>query len=203
MAMQILIATQNRGKARELASLFSVPDIEFVDLAAAGIEMDVAETGATFAENADLKASAYGRRSGLLTLADDSGLVVDALGGAPGVLSARYAGDGASDSQRIAKLLDELAGTDASRRAARFICAMSIATGDGEIVFRSEGVCSGRIIDAPRGELGFGYDPVFLPQGYDKTFGELPSSVKDAVSHRALAARSALRFLQGFVATLT
>jgi XTP/dITP diphosphohydrolase len=141
----------------------------------------------TYSGNAILKAQFYARAVGLTALADDSGLEVEALGGAPGVLSARYAGEHASDADRRALLLSELAKVGSDNRRARFVCAIAVARANGEIVNLSEGICEGTITFAPRGSSGFGYDPLFLPDGYDQTFAELSDEIKNQISHRARA----------------
>jgi len=156
----------------------------------------VPETGLTFVENASLKASGYARQVHILTLADDSGLEVDALGGAPGVLSARYAGAAVSDAVRIDKLLAELRGIEVVNRSARFVSAIAIASSAGSIMNISQGTCEGHIDLAPHGEHGFGYDPVFIPRGHTSTFAELAPSVKNVISHRARALQGALDYLR-------
>jgi len=200
---QLLVATRNRGKIAEFARLLKNLPVRTLGLDEVGITLEVEEIGATFSENADLKAVNYARLANLLTIADDSGLVVDALGGAPGVHSARYAGPKATDSERIEKLLSKLYGVPESERTARFVCSISIAAGDGTIVYRSEAICEGRIAHEPCGHGGFGYDPIFVPEAHTQTFAELPSEVKNQISHRARATVSAVRFLQGFLACLT
>lgn len=157
---------------------------------------EVEETGATFAENAILKAKGYAAQTGFWTLADDSGLEVEVLGGAPGVFSARYAGENATDADKIAKLLGELRGANNMR--ARFACAMAISDETGEIKFLSEGVCDGKITVTPRGINGFGYDPIFVPDGFDETFGELSGDVKQQISHRARAMEKIIQYLRLF-----
>ena len=147
-----------------------------------------------YAENAIAKARFYALSTGLCALADDSGLEVEALGGAPGVFSARYAGEGASDAQRRELLLSELGG-NVDRRA-RFVAAVAIARPDGEILNVSEGICVGTLTFAPRGEGGFGYDPLFVPDGYDQTFAELSETVKNRISHRARALMQTREFLK-------
>jgi XTP/dITP diphosphohydrolase len=165
--------------------------VEWVSLQDLGLEdLDVPETGATFTENARIKASAYAEASGVLTLADDSGLEVDALGGAPGVYSSRYAGPGASDEDRYRKLLAELGGTPDEARTARFRCVVAVAAPGGD-VRTAEGACEGRIGRAPRGENGFGYDPVFIVEGRGQTMAELTAGEKNALSHRARALEAA------------
>ena len=193
----LLVATRNAGKVRELTEMLAGLPLPLRDLSEFPDAPEVEETGETFAENARLKAVAYGAHSRLLTLADDSGLEVAALGGAPGVLSARYAGDAATDAERTALLLRELSRADSHDSRARFVCAVAVhdpLTGLTEI-FNAD--CPGRIAPAPRGANGFGYDPVFIPDGYDQTFAELPPAVKRRISHRALALRLALDFIRG------
>ena len=158
-------------------------------------ETVVAETGETFAENARLKARAGSSMFGGWTLADDSGLEVDALGGEPGVRSSRYAGRDASDDDRIALLLRRLTAAPPAERTARFRCALVISAPDGSIVFETEGRCEGRIADLPRGTHGFGYDPIFLVGDGNRTMAELGPAAKDRVSHRGHAARAAREFL--------
>ena len=143
-----------------------------------------------------LKAAGYATQTGLLTLADDSGLEVEALGGAPGILSARYAGEGASDAARTTRLLAELTIVPAAKRSARFVSAVAIANSEGQILNVSVGTCDGHIDFAPRGSGGFGYDPVFIPLGYHKTFAELKPEIKNQISHRARALLGACEFLR-------
>lgn len=192
----ILIATRNAGKLRELSEILGGLPYRIASLDDLGIGEEVDETGETFAENAALKAEAYCRLSGVLTLADDSGLEVDALGGAPGVRSARYAGDGASDADRVALLLANLAGTADADRSARFRCVIAVAAPDKPTRLY-DGVCEGRIAAEPRGEGGFGYDPVFCIPELGATMAELPAERKNRISHRARAARKAARALAG------
>ena len=192
----LLIATWNKGKRRELQQLLS--DLPFALMSLddiLGLE-PVLETGETFLENASLKASGYAIQSGLLTLADDSGLEVDALGGAPGVHSARYAGDGASDRQRVEKLLGDLRNVDEPDRTARFVSAVATASSNGSIINMSVGRCEGRIAFEPRGSGGFGYDPIFIPAGSEMTFAELPPEIKNQISHRHTALEKAREFLR-------
>ena len=145
--------------------------------------------------NASLKAIGYANQTRLLTLADDSGLEVDALRGSPGVFSARYAGAGASDAQRTTKILAELSNVEPAMRSARFVSAVAIASSEGQILNISLGTCDGQISLAPRGSEGFGYDPIFIPSGYDKTFAELKPEIKNRISHRARALSGAREFL--------
>ena len=194
-ADELLIATSNKGKMVELRSLLASLPLQLRSLAEFPGIVEVEETGRTFADNARLKARGYAGQTGLWTLADDSGLEVDALGGAPGVFSARYGGAGATDAERVAHLLGELSRRAAKERLARFICVIAVADPQGQIANISTGKCEGQIALAPVGTGGFGYDPVFVPQGYQQTFGELPPEIKGRISHRALALEGALAFL--------
>lgn len=193
---ELLIATYNSGKLRELRELLGEHQFALADLHSFPAVEVVAETGRTFAENAELKATGYAKQTGLMTLADDSGLEVSALDGLPGVTSARYAGDGASDAERVDKLLCELAKITRSDRAARFVSTIVIADRTGAILHESSGICVGEIADGPRGENGFGYDPIFIPAGFTETFAELPSEVKNQISHRGQALKRAAEFLR-------
>ena len=191
----LLVATRNGGKLEELRQLLGDFPLDLLGLADFPGVIEVPETGDSFIENASLKAVGYAKQTGLLTMADDSGLEVDALGGAPGVFSARYAGEGGSDAERTTKLLHALTSIPASRRAARFVSAIAIANARGRILNISVGKCDGHIGFAPRGSQGFGFDPVFIPIGYDKTFAELEPAAKNQISHRARAWLSAREFL--------
>jgi len=182
----LLIATRNQGKVTELRQLLSGSPLRLRSLHEFQVGT-IDETGATFESNAVLKASGYALQTGMLTLADDSGLEVAALGGEPGVRSARYAGDQATDTQRIQKLLAELGATNDPDRAARFVASIAIADHDGKILHQSCGICEGRIGVEPRGNKGFGYDPIFIPDGYTLSFGELDATEKNKISHRARA----------------
>ncbi|MGC2235190.1 MAG: RdgB/HAM1 family non-canonical purine NTP pyrophosphatase [Pyrinomonadaceae bacterium] len=195
----LLVATGNAGKVRELKEF--LVDLPFVlrDLNEFSDVSEVEETGATFTENAILKAAGYSAQTGLWTVSDDSGLEVEALGGAPGVFSARYAGENASDAHKIAKLLSELGNSDNLR--ARFVCAMAIADEKSDIKFLTTGICDGRITVTPRGTNGFGYDPIFIPDGFEETFGELSGEVKREISHRARAMKKIIEYLRGFYNT--
>jgi XTP/dITP diphosphohydrolase len=194
MLPKLLIATHNLGKVREYRELLVGLPVETTYLDAAGITLEVEETGASFAENARLKATTYAAASGLLTWADDSGLEVDALDGAPGVYSARYAGHAASDADRYRKLLNRLAGVPWDRRTARFRCVVAIAAPHGA-VSTAEGVCEGIIAFGPAGEHGFGYDPVFYLPDLGATLAQLPAEVKNQISHRGRAARAAVQMV--------
>jgi XTP/dITP diphosphohydrolase len=201
---RLLLASANQGKLRELRAILEGLPVEPVGLADVGLgePPEVDETGHTFLENALLKARAYAAWSGLAAVADDSGLEVDALGGAPGVRSARYAGHGAGDQANLDKLLAELAGVPPERRTARFRCAAVLVEpswGSGGLKpsppegwgeWHAEAAWEGRVLDAPRGSGGFGYDPVFLPAGWDRTSAEVDQATKDAASHRGKAFRA-------------
>jgi len=189
---RVVVASANPGKRRELAELCAGLDIELVPQSAFGLP-PAPETGRTFAENALAKARHAARGSGLAALADDSGLEVEALGGAPGVRSARYAGEHASDADNVAKLLAELEGVPEQARGARFVCCVALLAGpDDPSPVLGEGVWAGRILHEPRGRGGFGYDPVFYVPELDATAAELPRETKNALSHRARALRAVL-----------
>jgi XTP/dITP diphosphohydrolase len=192
----LLVATMNEGKLRELRDLLADLTLTLLSLDDFPAIRSIPETGATFAENASLKAAGYARQTSMLTLADDSGLEVDALNGAPGVFSARYAGEDASDTARTSRLLMELSHIEGERRSARFVSVIAIADSSGSILHLSKGICEGQISLVARGNFGFGYDPVFLPRGYDSTFAELPPAVKSTLSHRAHALRDARDYLR-------
>jgi XTP/dITP diphosphohydrolase len=187
---KLLVATNNRGKLREYALLLGELPFELETLAEAGIVEEVEETGSTMEENAIQKATRYAGLSGLVTLADDSGLEVDALGGEPGVQSRRYAGENTSDSDRNRYLLGKLAHVPWEKRGARFRCVIAVATPDGRVDTR-EGVCEGVIALRPRGEGGFGYDPVFYLPELGRAMAELTLEEKNRISHRARAAQAA------------
>ena len=185
--MRLLLGTRNSGKVKEIETILEDSGWTFSSLREFDEVGPAAEDGVTYAENAIAKARFYAAETGLLALADDSGLEVAALGGAPGVHSARYAGDNASDADRRQLLLAELARVDSGDRRARFVAAVAIADPNGVVLNLSEGICEGRITFEPRGTSGFGYDPLFIPDGYDQTFAELPDKVKNLISHRARA----------------
>lgn len=187
-AARLLVATRNQGKLRELAALLADVPFTLVSLDDVGIDADVEETGATLEENATLKAEAYARLSGLPSLADDSGLEVEALGGEPGPRSSRYAGEGATDAQRIAFLLKKLDNIPEDAWRARFRCVIAVAWPSEQVELHT-GTCEGRIVRSPRGSSGFGYDPVFFLPGHGKTMAELTPEEKNRVSHRSVAAR--------------
>ncbi len=192
---KLLLATRNTGKARELASLLSDVPFQLTTLEDEGIALEVEETGETFEENAVLKARAYAQAGGLLTLADDSGLEVAALEWEPGVRSARYAGDDASDAERVRYLLTKLGEASVSRRFAQFRCVVALAE-PGGWVETFEGTCEGEIALSPEGEGGFGYDPIFYLREQGKTMAELSPEEKNALSHRAKATNKAAQRLR-------
>jgi XTP/dITP diphosphohydrolase len=194
---KLLVATHNQGKLREYRALLADLPLEVTYLDAEGVAFEVDETGKTCAENAILKARAYAEATGLLTWADDSGLEVDALGGEPGVRSARYGAPAVQgDEGRYRLLLSKLADVPEAARSARFRCVVALAWPEGRVV-TTEGACEGRIGTAPRGQHGFGYDPVFLvaDTGYEQTMAELDPAYKNAISHRGRAAQAAREVL--------
>jgi XTP/dITP diphosphohydrolase len=182
----LLAATTNRGKAREITALLADLPVRLISLADEGVHPVCPETGKTFEANARAKAEFYSRLTGRLTLAEDSGLEIDVLGSAPGVRSARFSGPGATDPKNIAKVLRLLAAVPRVRRRARFVCAMALAR-DGLVLQIVCGRVRGTIASEPRGDQGFGYDPIFYYHPYRKTFGELTAETKNAVSHRGRA----------------
>jgi XTP/dITP diphosphohydrolase len=199
----LLLGTRNPGKIYEIKLILGAVDSREID----SRDFDfrslndfphvalAEENEDTYAGNAIAKARFYARATGLPALADDSGLEVEALAGAPGVISARYAGEHATDADRRALLLSELAKTGSDNRRARFVCAIAIASVEGEVLNLSEGICEGTITFAPRGTSGFGYDPLFVPDGYQQTFAELSDEVKNRISHRARALLKLREFL--------
>jgi XTP/dITP diphosphohydrolase len=191
----LLLGTRNPGKVIEITNILAGSGWSFSSLQEFPDVGEAEENFVTFAENAIAKACFYSSATGLSALADDSGLEVAALGGAPGVFSARYAGAHASDADRRALLLSELGKTGDSNRRARFVAVVAIATPAGEILNLSEGICEGTITFSPRGTGGFGYDPLFVPDGYDQTFAELPDAIKNLISHRARALLGTREFL--------
>lgn len=192
----IVVATTNAHKVGEYRKLLADQNVELKSLLDYPGFPEVEENGETFAENAAIKALAACKYCDVPAFADDSGLEVEALDGRPGVYSSRYAD---SDPERIAKLLKELEGCE--NRKARFVCAISIAF-NGEVIETFEGEVRGTITLEPKGEGGFGYDPVFLPDGYDQTFGELPPDVKNKISHRAMAFKKAMEFVEDEMSVL-
>jgi XTP/dITP diphosphohydrolase len=186
MVSRILVATHNPGKVAELADMLRGLAVEWISLDQAGVTTDVEETGQSFAENAILKAQAYAAMTGLLTLADDSGLEVDALDGRPGVHTARYGGAGLTPQERYQRLLAALAGVDWPDRTARFRCVVALARPDA-LVGTASGTCEGIIAFAPAGSGGFGYDPVFFLPDYGRTMAQLAPADKHHISHRGRA----------------
>jgi len=193
--MDIVLASRNPKKIEELRSLLSDLPLQVLSLTDFPDIPETPETGMTFAENAELKAKAAARATGRVALADDSGLEVDALGGQPGILSNRFAGPGATDRDKYMRILELLEGVPDEERTARFRAAVAIATPEGETVL-VEGTCEGRIAHEPRGDNGFGYDPIFLLPQLGKTMAELPASEKNRISHRAKALQSAKKVLR-------
>jgi XTP/dITP diphosphohydrolase len=190
MVIELVVATRNRHKTREIQHILG-PEFKVRDLGVHPDVSEIRESGTSFEENATLKALAASRQLPALVIADDSGLEVDALGGAPGIFSARYAGTNATDRAKIDKLLRELARVSSTgdECRARFRCVVALAR-NGDLLGTFEGTVEGRITDKARGDSGFGYDPIFVPDGFEQTFGELPTQVKNAISHRAKAIRA-------------
>jgi len=188
--IELVIATCNTHKTREIQQILG-PDFRVCDLGAHPEVPEIVESGTSFKENAKLKALVASKQLPALVIADDSGLEVDALDGAPGIYSARYGGANATDTDKINKILGELARvcTKADGRHARFRCVVALAR-DGNLLGIFEGIVEGKIADKVRGDAGFGYDPIFVPHGSEQTFGELPPEVKNAISHRAKAIRA-------------
>jgi XTP/dITP diphosphohydrolase len=196
--MKFVLASNNKNKLREMGQLLVQMNIELISKRDAGCDFEVEETGTTFEENAYLKAIAVTNATGLPAVADDSGLMVDALDGAPGVYSARYTGSHEdSDEARCAFLLKNLAGE--SKRGAKFVSAVCCTFPNGDIL-RARGQCRGSILDAPRGSNGFGYDPVFLPDGFDRSMAELSQEEKNAISHRGESISKFIEELRGYYA---
>ena len=198
MTVKLLVATRNPGKVKEYRDLLADLPVEITWLEAEGITLEVEETGTSFEENALLKASTYARVSGLLTWADDSGLEVDALGGWPGVASARHAGLDATDAERTQILLRRLQGVPYERRGAVFRCVVALATPEGQS-WTASGASSGVITAAPQGEGGFGYDPVFYIPKYGRTYAQLDPAEKNDLSHRSRATRKAKILLKRYL----
>ena len=194
----LLIATSNKGKVTEIASLLEGLNCRVIGLEdLPQVPPPVEETGTTFVANALIKADYYHAITGMLTLADDSGLEVDALDGRPGVYSARYGGEGLSSAGQVALLLDEMKDAPVERRKARFVCAVAlVGAPDGRAIRQTfEGRCEGEIAVAPRGEGGFGYDPIFIDADLGRTFAELSPEEKSSRSHRGKALRATIKYL--------
>jgi len=196
MSKKLLVATHNQGKVTEFSELLRDLDVEWLSLEDAGVTVEVEETGSTFQENAVLKAKRYAREAGLLTLADDSGLEVDALNGQPGVHTSRFGGEELDSEGRYRLLLERLERVPWERRGARFRCVVALATPEGGVLETAEGAVEGRIALAPAGDGGFGYDPVFYVEERGATMAELPADVKNKLSHRARAVTAIKPLLQ-------
>ncbi len=193
---ELLVATRNKGKIKELKTL--IPrgkNLRLRPLADFQSIPDVEETGNTFEENASLKATSYSTQTGLWSLADDSGLEVASLGNKPGIYSARYAGEDASDEENFFKLLEDLNAIKNPDRSAQFVCVICIADKNGRIRHKARGICKGTIALNPSGTNGFGYDPVFVPKGFHQSFGELSGKIKRDISHRAIAMKKIIEYL--------
>ncbi len=196
--LKLLLATTNKGKIEEYRRLFEGLALDIVTPDQQGLDIAVDEGEISLDENARIKALAYAQAGGLLALADDSGLWVDALGGEPGICSARYAGEDAGDAERVAYLLAKMKDVKPSERTARFKCSIAIARPNGGVQL-SHGECEGTITEEPKGSGGFGYDPVFYVPEYNKTMAELTGEEKNTISHRAAAARQARNVLQDII----
>jgi XTP/dITP diphosphohydrolase len=202
--LEILVATRNAGKVREIQAALSLLPVRLIHLGDFPDIPSIEEVGQTYKENAVLKALGYAKQTGVCALADDSVLEVDALDGQPGVLSARFAGPHASDTDRNEKLIAAMSDYSTKDRNARFVCSMALAgwahgpigSDEPQLLKVTEANCEGTIAVGPRGGHGFGFDPLFVPKGYDATFGELPDEVKSRISHRALALARMLEFLK-------
>lgn len=190
--MKIVLATSNPNKVKEINAIMSGLDVEFI---MPPEDFDPVEDADNFEENALLKAKEANRITGLPALADDSGLCVDALGGAPGIYSARYAD---TPKNRIERLLSELKNIPKGKRSAKFVCAMAMVGKDGKTIFLDSGECHGKIAFEPKGINGFGYDPIFIVNGYDVTMAELPEKEKNKISHRAVVISKFLDFLKNY-----
>ncbi len=192
---RLIAATKNRGKLEEIAQLLTHFPCEVVSMSEAGIHDDIEENGSTFEENALIKAMSVWKSTGETVMADDSGLEVDCLGGAPGVYSARYAGEGATDADRNRKLLDAMKGVDTDKRTARFVCAIAVVFPDGSHLI-SKGTCEGIIAFEPAGNNGFGYDPLFYVPGFGMTIAQMDADMKNGISHRGNALRKMVEMLE-------
>jgi XTP/dITP diphosphohydrolase len=199
----LVLATGNAGKVRELSEIFAGLPLELKSLREYDGIQDVAETGSTFVENASLKASGFATQVGEFAIADDSGLEVEALGNAPGIYSARFGGVDASYEVKIERLLEMIRISGSSSRRARFVCAMALANDSGQVIHTVQAECAGMIAHQPSGTNGFGYDPVFVPDNFDRTFAELGDDIKRSISHRANAADLIIRYLLDFISPLT
>lgn len=192
---ELLIATRNRGKVKEIKDALDGLRLKLRVLEEFPGISTAEELGESYAENAVAKACAYANQSGLPTLADDSGLEVAALDNSPGVRSARFGGAGISDSERTALLLSKLSSVEMEQRQARFVCVVAIAQPNGGVVNIETGTCEGVLAKTPMGDQGFGFDPIFIPAGYDMTFAQMPSALKESISHRGKALAATRVFL--------
>lgn len=194
---KIIAATKNKGKIREINAITEKLGISVIPRDEAGVpeDFDTDETGSTFEENSEMKARDILEMTGIAAVADDSGLVVDALGGEPGVYSARYAGEEHNDAANRKKILEKLSGVPDEARTARFVCVVTLAMPGGETL-QARGTVEGKIIEEERGENGFGYDPIFIPDGYDRTFAQMSAEEKNGISHRANALAALAELLE-------
>lgn len=197
-SLELLIGTSNLGKVSEIKRVLKDLPLKLHVITDFPNVNEPDESGSSYADNAIIKAQSYAEQTGLSTLADDSGLEVDSLDGLPGLRSARFGGEGLSDANRTSLLLSQLSTVSDDQRSARFICAMAIAQQSGEIINVAHGICQGSIAKAPSGDEGFGYDPVFIPAGYQVTFAEMPLLLKNTISHRGKALAATQEFLKQF-----
>ena len=191
--MEFILATANPGKIKEMSDILKGFDIEIKTRADLGIDMEIEETGTTFIDNAMLKAVAICKTAGMPAIADDSGLMIESLDGRPGVYSSSFGGEDLTNEQRVVYLLDEMKNME--HREAKFVCTIVCVFPDGSVL-SARGECRGKILTEPRGSGGFGYDPVFLPHGYDKSMAELPADEKNRISHRGIALREFTNLLK-------
>lgn len=192
---KIIIATNNQGKVKEFKNILKELDFNLLSLKDISMNIEVTEDGHTFEENAVKKAEEISQLTQKITIADDSGLSIEELGGKPGVYSARYAGENANDTDRMQKVLTEM--SDKENRKAKFVCCIAISVpGQNTVTFIGE--CNGKISLKPEGENGFGYDPIFIPDGFDKSFGQLSDEIKNKISHRAKALEKLKEHMQCF-----
>ena len=198
LPQRLIIATGNSGKLREFKDLLAPLDIPLLSLGEIGSISEPDETGATFAENAAIKASSYALQTGEWVIADDSGLEIDHLHGAPGVHSARFGGAASGYDEKMRLILKQLNNVGVTNRGARFVSVVALAKPTGEIAIMADGTCPGVIGTAPRGTNGFGYDPIFIPDGFDRTFGEMSDDEKRVLSHRGKASKAFIRQMLDF-----
>ena len=196
---KLLVATNNPGKLAEVRGMLAGLPMELLSLEDYDQLREVNETGSSFEENARLKATGYAVQTGLPALADDSGLEVVSLDGRPGIHSARYGGTNIGFAEKMAKLLRELDDAGDKKRVARFVCSIAISDTAGKVLCTTAGICQGRLAMCPRGNGGFGYDPLFIPDGFDQTFAELADEIKGKISHRARAFEKIIPILRGLL----